>query len=253
VPCEELLKSAAPSEQSTDKAVPLGMIRALPLLVLLFPAWCLGQGYEHRSGSEEGIGKWYMGREIAHTMSAAHAAWLDRPEREREEQPMRMVERMNIASDDVVADIGCGTGLHTLLMAAQAPQGKIYAVDIQAAMLDSVFVRSMAKGLNNIDVVLGTGTDPRLPGARIDKVLMVDVYHEFSFPAEMMAGVVKAMRSGALLFLVEFRGEDPTIPIKDLHRMGKGQAKREMRAAGLMFEQGWDGLPWQHFLVFRKP
>ena len=229
------------------------MLRIGTLLFALVPVVLFAQGYEDRAGSEDGIGKWYMGREIAHTMCAAHAGWLDRPEREREEQPERMVERMGIAASDIIADIGCGTGVHTLLMAERATAGKVYAVDIQAAMLDSVFVRSMARGLGNIDVVLGTEQDPRLPEARLDKVLLVDVYHELAFPAEMMAAIVRSMRPGARLFLVEFRGEDPTIPIKELHRMGKGQAKREMRAAGLELERNWDGLPWQHFLVFRKP
>lgn len=229
------------------------MLRTGTLAALAFPAILFGQVYEHRAGSDHGIGKWYMGREIAHTMSAAHAGWLDRPEREREEQPARMVEQMGIRPADIIADIGCGTGLHSLLMAGHAPLGKVYAVDVQEAMLDSVFVRSLAHGLENIEVVLGQEQDPGLPEARLDKVLMVDVYHELAFPSEMMSAIVRSMRPGALLFLVEFRGEDPTIPIKDLHRMGKGQARREMRAAGLEYVRGWDGLPWQHFLVFRKP
>jgi len=186
-------------------------------------------------------------------MCAAYAGWLDRPEREREEQPARMVARMGIRATDIIADVGCGTGLHTLLMAQKASAGKVYAVDIQPAMLDSVFVRSLALGLKNIEEVLGREDDPDLPAGRLDKVLMVDVYHEFAFPVEMMAAIVKAMRPGALLYLVEFRGEDDGIPIKALHRMHKAQAKREMKACGLVFEEAWDGLPWQHFLVFRKP
>jgi predicted methyltransferase len=120
-------------------------------------------------------------------------------------------------------------------------------------MLDSVFVRSMVEGLENVDPVLGTTTDPGLPAASIDKVLLVDVYHEFDHPHEMMQGIVKAMKPGALLFLVEFRGEDARVPIKPLHKMTKAQAVKEMEAAGLVFESGWGGLPWQHFLVFRKP
>lgn len=216
--------------------------------------WSLLQAqYEHKAGAVGGIGKWYMGREIAHTMCAAHAEWLDRPEREREERPLRMVERMGITATDRIADIGCGTGYHTLLMARQASAGTVYAVDIQAAMLDSVFVRSQRAGLNNVDVVLGSTTDTRLPAARLDKVLLVDVYHEFDHPVEMMASIVRAMKPGALLFLVEFKLEDPWIPIKDVHRMSKDQCLREMAAAGLVWEHSWNGLPWQHFLVFRKP
>ncbi|MEZ4756521.1 MAG: class I SAM-dependent methyltransferase [Flavobacteriales bacterium] len=219
---------------------------------VLFQSWLPAQ-YVLRPGDPAGIGKWYMGREIAHTMCAAHAEWLDRPEREREERPLRMLERMRIAPTDHIADIGCGTGYHTLLMARQANAGKVYAVDIQAAMLDSVFVRSQRAGMNNVDVVLGITTDARLPLERLDKVLLVDVYHEFDHPVEMMGSIVRAMKPGALLFLVEFKLEDPWIPIKDVHRMSKDQCLREMAAAGLVWEHSWNGLPWQHFLVFRKP
>jgi ubiquinone/menaquinone biosynthesis C-methylase UbiE len=209
--------------------------------------------YEFRNGSRDGIGKWYMGREIAHTMHHAHAEWLDRPEREREERPAKMIARMYVSPKDVIADIGCGTGYHSIPLARLVPEGKVYALDIQPPMLDSVFTRSMAEGLLNVEPVLGTTTHPRLPNSSLDKVLMVDVYHEFDHPHEMMQGIVTAMRPGALLFLVEFRGEDATVPIKPLHRMTKDQAVKEMLAAGLVLHSSWNGLPWQHFLVFRKP
>lgn len=212
-----------------------------------------GSPYVYRRGDPDGIGKWYMGREIAHTMHHAHADWLDRPEREREERPTRMLERMNVRPTDVIADIGCGTGYHSIRLARAASQGKVYAVDIQAPMLDSVFVRSMAEDIDHVVPVLGTATDPRLPVLTIDKVLMVDVYHEFDHPYEMMRGILAAMKPGALLYLVEFRGEDPQVPIKPLHKMTKEQAVKEMEAAGLVWEASWNGLPWQHFLVFRKP
>lgn len=228
-------------------------MRAILFIWCCFGLVALSAQYELRPGDPGGIGKWYMGREIAHTMCAAHAEWLDRPEREREERPLRMLDRMRIAPTDRIADIGCGTGYHSLLMAGRASEGTVYAVDIQAAMLDSVFVRSQRAGLNNVDVVLGTNTDARLPAARIDKVLLVDVYHEFDHPVEMMASIVKAMKPGGLLFLVEFKLEDPWIPLKDVHRMSKDQCLREMAAAGLVWEHSWNGLPWQHFLVFRKP
>lgn len=210
-------------------------------------------GYEYREGSRDGIGKWYMGREISHTMHHAHAEWFDRPEREREERPAKMISRMELDPSDVIADIGCGTGYHSLRIAPLVPEGKVYAVDIQAPMLDSVFARSMAQGLENVEPVLGTVTDPSLPSGRVDKVLMVDVYHEFDHPKEMMEGIVGAMKPGATLYLVEFRGEDPTVPIKPLHKMTKEQAVKEMEAAGLEWVSSWNGLPWQHFMVFRKP
>ena len=212
-----------------------------------------GGSYEYRAGSADGIGKWYLGREISHTMHHAHAEWLDRPEREREERPVKMIARMQLEPTDVVADIGCGTGYHSIRMARLVPEGRVYAVDIQPPMLDSVFARSMAQGLHNVEPTLGSITDPKLPSERIDKVLMVDVYHEFDHPYEMMSGIVAAMKPGALLFLVEFRGEDPMVPIKPLHKMSKEQAVKEMEAAGLEWASSWNGLPWQHFLVFRKP
>ena len=232
------------------------MFRYLTFVLSLVPCVavpCQDGHYEFREGSRDGIGKWYMGREIAHTMHHAHAEWLDRPEREREERPGKMIARMQLEPTDRVADIGCGTGYHSLRMAGHVPDGKIYAVDIQASMLDSVVLRSSVAGLDNVMPILGTRTEPRLPEGRIDKVLLVDVYHEFDHPHEMMQGIVAAMKPGALLFLVEFRGEDPTVPIKPLHKMSKEQALREMEAAGLELESAWNGLPWQHFLVFRKP
>lgn len=209
--------------------------------------------YEYREGSADGIGKWYLGREIAHTMHHSHAEWLDRPEREREERPAKMIARMVLRPNDIVADIGCGTGYHSLRSAKELPEGRVYAVDIQLAMLDSVFSRSMSAGLMNIEPVLGASADPGLPPNSVDKVLLVDVYHEFDHPKEMMQGVVQAMKPGALLFLVEFRGEDPLVPIKQLHKMSKAQARREMEALGLVWSTSWNGLPWQHFMVFRKP
>ncbi len=209
--------------------------------------------YDHRSGSADGIGKWYLGREIAHTMHHAHAEWLDRPEREREERPAKMIAHMALRPSDVVADIGCGTGYHSLRLAKELPEGRVYAVDIQLAMLDSVFSRSMSAGLMNIEPVLGANADPGLPANSVDKVLLVDVYHEFDHPKEMMQGVIEAMKPGALLFLVEFRGEDAMVPIKQIHKMSKAQARREMEALGLVWSSSWNGLPWQHFLVFRKP
>lgn len=232
----------------------MAALRSLLLLLHCVALPLFGQEvYEYRPGSPDGTGKWYMGREIAQTMHAAHAAWLDRPEREREERPARMLERMALQPGEVVADIGCGTGYHSLRMARQVPGGRVYGVDIQAAMLDSLFARSLAQGLDNVEPVLGTEQNASLPIGQVDKVLLVDVYHEFLYPKEMMASIVAAMRPGAQLYLVEFRGEDAQVPIKDEHRMTKAQCILELEAAGLQWERGWNGLPWQHFLVFRKP
>lgn len=223
-------------------------------------ATCGAQGPErytydtlsYQAGTSAGIGKYYMGREIAAYMCAAHADWLDRPERSVEERPGLLIKQLRLRPTDVVADIGCGTGHHTLRIAPKVPQGKVYAVDIQREMLDSVFVRSMALGLDNVDPVLGTELDPGLPGQRIDKILLVDVYHEFAFPYEMLKALHAAMGPDGRLYLVEFRGEDPEVPIKPIHKMMKEQVLREFAEADFVLDRSWDGLPWQHLLVFRK-
>lgn len=204
------------------------------------------------AGTSAGIGKYYMGREIAAYMCAAHADWLDRPERGVEERPGLLIKQLRLTATDVVADIGCGTGHHTLRIAPKVPQGKVYAVDIQRAMLDSVFVRSMAMGLENVDPVLGTALDPGLPDNSVDKALLVDVYHELEFPYEMMRVFYRALKPEGRLYLVEFRGEDEAVPIKPIHKMMKDQAIRELAEAGFALERSWNGLPWQHLLVFKK-
>lgn len=206
----------------------------------------------YHAGTLAGIGKYFMGREIAAYMCAAHAHWLDRPERGAEERPGLLIKQLRLAPTDVVADIGCGTGHHTLRIAPKVPQGKVYAVDIQRAMLDSVFVRSMALGLNNVEPLLGTEMDPGLSPEGVDKVLLVDVYHEFAFPYEMLTALNAALKPEGRLYLVEFRGEDPAVPIKPVHKMMKQQAIRELAATGFVLERAWNGLPWQHMLVFRK-
>jgi len=240
-------------------------LRTLPLLMLAALANGCAEAQVHRGapsytydtigragGFSDGIGKFYMGREIASTMSAVHADWLDRPEREQEERPEKLMDQMDIRPTDAVADIGCGTGHHSLLIAAKAKHGKVYAVDIQRAMLDSVFVRSTSLGLANVDPVLGTEQSPGLRANSVDKVLMVDVYHELAYPKEMMRAVRIAMRTDALLYLVEFRGEDDQVPIKRIHRMTRKQAVREMESHGLVLDCSWEELPWQHLLIFRQ-
>ena len=224
----------------------------LSLVVLPAAGQCEGR-YTERPGSPDGIGKWYQGREIAHTMSAVHADWLDRPERVQEEDPERLLSSVDVRPGDVIADIGCGTGYHALPMARRATGGRVFAVDVQPVMLDSVRARSAKEGITNIIPVQAGMKDARLPAEPLDKVLMVDVYHELAFPCEVMASVVAAMRSGGLLFLVEYRGEDEEVPIKAIHRMSREQCIAEMRAAGLRLDREHRDLPWQHCLVFRKP
>jgi SAM-dependent methyltransferase len=227
---------------------------AITMLVAAWPAIAdEHEAYETVRPSRDGIGKVYMGREISHVMGHLGAAWLERPEREREERTDLLIENLPLEADDVVADIGAGTGYFTFPMAARVPEGTVLAVDIQQEMLDIIEQRKTDGGVDNVATIRGTETDPRLPAATVDLVLIVDAYHEFSHPREMGAAIADALKPGGRLVLIEYRGEDPTVPIKALHKMTEAQTKKEMNAAGLEWERTGDFLPQQHFLVFRKP
>jgi ubiquinone/menaquinone biosynthesis C-methylase UbiE len=209
--------------------------------------------YEYRKASRGGIGKFYMGREISHVMGHLGASWLDRSQRDREEKTSRLVHNLPLEPGDTVADIGAGTGYFSFRMAERVPQGRVLAVDIQQEMLDIIETRK-AEGLpGNVETVLGTERDPRLPTASIDLILLVDAYHEFSWPREMGEAMAMALKPGGRLILVEYRGEDPSIPVKRLHKMTQKQARKEMQAGGLEWESTGDFLPQQHFMVFRRP
>jgi ubiquinone/menaquinone biosynthesis C-methylase UbiE len=209
--------------------------------------------YSYTKPSRDGIGKVYLGREISHVMGHRGAAWLERRTRVQEEQPDQAVAAMELKPDDVVADVGAGTGYFSFRMATLVPQGKVYAVDIQPEMLAIIKQRMARRLVDNIVPVKGSIIDPGLPVNSIDAALFVDAYHEFSHPHEMMQGIVKALKPGGRVFLIEYRGEDPSIPIKRLHKMTQTQAKKEMNAVGLEWVQTKDFLPTQHFMVFRKP
>lgn len=211
------------------------------------------QVYTYRQPSRDGIGKVYMGREISRVMGHRGAAWLDRPSRDVEEQSDLLVQILPLKPTDVVADIGAGTGYFTFRISPLIPQGKCLAVDIQPEMLTILRRRIEERGLPNVVPVLGSITDPNLPEAGVDLVLMVDAYHEFSHPREMMAAVVKALKPGGLVVLVEFRGEDPNVKRYPLHKMTAAQARREMAAVGLRWRETRDILPQQHFMIFVKP
>jgi SAM-dependent methyltransferase len=210
--------------------------------------------YQSGPASRDGIGKFYLGREISHVMGHLGAGWLERPEREREERTDLLLRNLPVSPGDVVADLGAGTGYFALPMAGLVgPGGKVLAVDIQPEMLTIVAERVAERGIDNIETILATETDPRLPPDTVDLVLIVDAYHEFSHPREVMQGVVRGLRPGGRLILIEYRGEDPRVPIKALHKMTAAQAKREMAAVGLEWVETLDFLPQQHFLVFAKP
>ncbi|MGB3145005.1 MAG: methyltransferase domain-containing protein [Maribacter sp.] len=208
--------------------------------------------YTYRSGDPNGIGKWYKGREIAHVMGYQGMSWLERSEREEEENTSKLLKNMNIKPGDTIADIGAGSGYHVFKMAPMVGNGQIYAVDIQPEMLAAMEVKKMEGDSKNVILVQGSEETVNLPANSVDKVLLVDVYHEFNYPLEMIQSIKKAMRPDAELYLIEYRGEDDSVPIKELHKMTEAQAVKEMKAAGLKLKQNINNLPWQHCLVFIK-
>jgi ubiquinone/menaquinone biosynthesis C-methylase UbiE len=208
--------------------------------------------YTYKFGDPNGIGKWYMGREIAYVMGYQGIEWLERPEREQEEKVSKLIENLELLPSDTIADIGAGSGYHTFKMAPYLSQGRIYAVDIQEEMLDVIAYRSDNSDQTNVSIIKSSETSLYLGERTINKALLVDVYHEFSHPKEIMISLYKAMKPGGKVYLVEYRGEDLTIPIKAIHKMTESQAILEMRAVGFRFKQNIDNLPWQHFLVFEK-
>jgi predicted methyltransferase len=193
------------------------------------------------------------GRLIAPVMGAAGAAWLDRSEREIEERPSLAVKLLRIDPGQTVADIGAGSGYYTeLLSKAVGPTGKVYATELQPEMLRLLEQRIRRKRLANVETILSTETDPRLPASSIDLALLVDVYHEFAQPQAMLQGIRRALKPGGRLVLIEFRKEDPTVPIREEHKMSVAEARLEVEHEGFAFDRVLNDLPWQHILIFRK-
>jgi FkbM family methyltransferase len=212
------------------------------------------QRYETRAIHDpDGIGKFYMGREIARVMGHEGADWLERSDRLETEMPDQVVRQMRLKQSDVVADIGAGTGYFSFRLSRAVSQGRVYAVDIQPEMLAIIERRRASLRADNVVTVLGTEMDTKLPAQQVDAVLLVDAYHEFSYPREMMESIVRSLKPGGRVIQVEYRAEDPDVPIKRLHKMSVEQARKEMAAAGLVWKETKDFLPQQHFLVFEKP
>ena len=209
--------------------------------------------YQQTSTNRDGIGKIYMGREISHVMGHQGADWLERDGRRREERTDLLIRNLPLEADSTVVDIGAGTGYFSFPVAARVPQGTVIAVDIQQEMLDIIEARKTARGVTNIETVRGSITDPKLAPATVDLIFIVDAYHEFSHPYEMGTAMAQALKPGGQLVLIEYRAEDPRVPIKRLHKMSEQQAKKEMAAIGLQWVETGSFLPQQHFLVFTKP
>jgi SAM-dependent methyltransferase len=238
------------------------------LLLVLLLAWVpfvaraqvpLGQSetparYETRKDHDpDGTGKFYMGREIAQVMGHEAAGWLERPERDKEEEPERLLDALKIKPGDVVADMGAGSGYFTFRLAQRVgPRGKVLAVDIQPEMLTLIRQGMKAKKLTNIEPIQGTESDPKLPADAVDLIFMVDVYHEFAYPYEMTVAMTRALKPGGRLVFVEYRLEDPMVWIKPVHKMLERQVRKEMEPHPLTWVETQEFLPSQHVVIFKK-
>ena len=212
-------------------------------------------GYTTRQDHDpNGIGKFYMDREIAQVMGYRAAGWLERPERVKEEEPAKLIKALEITPGMVVADVGAGSGFHTFLMSPLVGEtGKVIASDIQPEMLKLIEGKAQKLKVTNVETVQGTETDPKLPAGGVDLILLVDVYHEFSHPFEMTEKMVAALKPGGRLVFVEFRLEDDKVPIKLVHKMSERQVIKEMGPFPEMTHTRTVGtLPWQHVIIFTK-
>jgi len=208
--------------------------------------------YTFKKGDFNGIGKWFLGREIAYVMGYEGINWLERSSREKEENTSKLIKNMKIKPTDVIADIGAGSGYHTFKMAPLASKGKVFAVDIQPEMLFAITSNKKYKALKNIELILGNEQTTNLPENTFDKILMVDVYHEFNYPKEMLQSIKKALKKEGQLFLIEYRLEDATIPIKKIHKMSEKQTVKELASVGFVLKKNVNNLPIQHCMIFIK-
>ncbi len=208
--------------------------------------------YKTKEPAHGGSGKIYMGREISQVMGHQAIRWLERGNREAEEAPSKAVKGLDLKPDAIVADIGSGSGYYTFRMAQLVPDGMVIGVDIQPEMVRYLTQKATQTEVTNVQAHLGKIDSVELPAASVDAVIMVDAYHEFSHPNEMMQSIFHALKVGGKVYLLEYRAEDPDVPIKTLHKMTEAQSIAEMKAVGLRHERTEDFLPWQHFMVFVK-
>ena len=218
----------------------------MPLLLLLISLLAASLGFAQ---AEHPL----TGRKIAPVMGAAGAGWLERSEREREEAPENALDLMGVQPGMTVADVGAGTGYFSIRLARRVgPTGRVYANDVQPEMLNHIRERSEQLHLNNIETVLGSEADPKLPQGKLDLILLVDVYHEFSQPQRMLQAMRAALKPDGHLILLEYRKEDPTIPIRVDHKMSIPEVRAELEAEGFKLDKVLDTLPRQHLFIFRK-
>lgn len=244
-------------------------LEAIVWLLAACSAWLTGHGqepagepgrialpdplYETRPGTPDGLGKWFLGREIAHYMSHQGAMWLERAEREDEEQPSRLLDALALKPGQTVADVGAGSGYFSWRMANRVgPTGKVFANDIQPEMLAILRTNATLHSVTNVIPVLGSVTNVNLPTNSVDLALLVDVYHECDHPFEIVQSICRSLKPGGRLVFVEYRGEEKWIPIKPLHKMTEAQVRKEMQLHPLDLVNTVRALPRQHVLVFRK-
>lgn len=208
--------------------------------------------YTYKAPTRDGTGKIYMGREISQVMGFAGRSWLERQSREQEESVSLAIKNLPITAASEVADIGAGSGYYTFRIAPMVPQGKVFAVEIQDDAINYLSQKSKELGMNNVVTVKGTESTPNLPENAIDLAIMVDVYHELAYPKEMLEAIHKSLKPDGKFLLLEYRGEDPTIQIKPLHKMTEKQVEKELNANGFQLVENGKFMKIQHFLVFEK-
>ncbi len=232
------------------------IVRNLFALSLFFfcasPSFSDADFYRISPTTRDGIGKIYMGREIAQVMGFQGAQWLEREEREQEERGDLLLRELNLNPGMNVMDVGAGPGYYSRRMAGiVAPTGKIFAIDVQQKMVDMLAALAKQTRFANIKPILGSEKSVALPDGVADVAIMVDVYHELEFPVEMLASIKRALKPGGRVVFVEFRAEDPRVPIKALHKMSEAQIRREAEQHGLLWERTAHTLPWQHVVIFK--
>ena len=236
--------------------------RLAPLLLALSVAAAADDAAEYvpeyttqAKHDRNGTGTFYLGREIARVMSHRGIAWLERDTRQEEEDLSRLIELLEIESGDAVADIGTGSGVIAFLMAEEVgPEGVVHGVDIQPEMLDALRTKAEKRGVENVEPVQGEVSDPKLPAASVDLAVMVDVSHEFERPYEMLRAIARSLKIGGRVAFVEYRKEDPAIPILEVHKMSEAQVKLEAGkpGLGLRFVETKSDLPRQHVVIFER-
>jgi ubiquinone/menaquinone biosynthesis C-methylase UbiE len=208
--------------------------------------------YTYGDTTADGIGKYYLGREIAHVMGAAGSAWLEREDRQQEENTALAIAKMDLSPSAIVADIGAGTGYYSFKLCEKLPQGKVYAVEIQDEMIAALEKRKAALRNRNVEIIKGSVMSPNLPDHSVDLAIMVDVYHELEYPYEMLQSIKKALKKDGKILLIEYRGEDPAVRIKPLHKTTVAQLNKELAANGFSLYYNGNFLPIQHFLLYEK-